>query len=220
MALSEVERLRGVVLSQQSDQRFDSDIALAKALLGNDLRLDQLRDVRMSGPLRKQSDYIKQWNARFFVLVGRFLLYYTEKKEDALPNGAMLLTTVTVAADDNIKKVRCSPGCLGDCGMDVLRAAPSFFAFRLRNMRQAHGFRVKSKKVEYILAAQTEAERRAWISAIEAASQWWSSSTFDERFQAVLRDAAEVEAVRRRGGIHFDDVAESQRPDADQSDDD
>jgi len=130
VALSEVERLRGVVLSQQSDQRFDSDIALAKALLGNDLRLDQLRDVRMSGPLRKQSDYIKQWNARFFVLVGRFLLYYAEKKEDALPNGAMLLTNVTVTADDNIKKVRCSPGCLEGCGMGILRTR-IVFAFRL-----------------------------------------------------------------------------------------
>jgi hypothetical protein len=52
-------------------------------------------------------DYIKQWNPRFFVLVGRFLLYYTEKKEDAVPNGAMLLTTVTVTADASVKKVGC-----------------------------------------------------------------------------------------------------------------
>jgi hypothetical protein len=79
---------------------------------------------------------------------------------------------------------------------------------------------VRSKKVEYILAAQTEAERHAWISAIEAGAQWWSTSTFDERFQAVLRDAAEVEAVRRRGGIHFDNVAVSQRPDGVDSDED
>ena len=55
VTVREVDRLRNVVVVQQTEQRFKSEMELAKALLGCDLKLENLRNVQLSGILRKQS---------------------------------------------------------------------------------------------------------------------------------------------------------------------
>ena len=136
MAVREVDRLRSVVLSQQTDSKFKSEVDLAKAMLGSDLVLERVRNVQLSGVLRKQSkaipmilhapqttwltkacvralrnchragEHLKNWNVRFFVLAGKFLLYYPRKAKTELPTTACLLTNVVVIADETFKKVR------------------------------------------------------------------------------------------------------------------
>jgi hypothetical protein len=55
VAVREVDRLRAVVLSQQTDAKFKTDADLARALLGGDLTLGRVRNVQLSGILHKQS---------------------------------------------------------------------------------------------------------------------------------------------------------------------
>ena len=169
-------------------------------------------------------EHLKQWNSRFFVLAGKFLLYYPRKAKTELPTTACLLTNVTVTVDE-AKKVRgaaLTPGAVPRrrrlTRPRSTRRAVIRLSFFQGTTPTLFTFRVRTLKVEFILAAQTAEERAKWVAAIDTAGRWWSTTTFDARFQEVGQAAAEAEALPT-DLVHFDEDA-TQRPDGNHSDED
>jgi len=99
-------------------------------------------------------EHFRDWRRRFFILVDKYLLYYSSSKKDKGPKGVYVLNGVKV------KKL-----------VD-------------KESNKPNSFRVSWPKREFDVAGTNEDERVRWMSVIEVASAWWNSTAYSEEMYA------------------------------------
>ena len=92
---------------------------------------------KKKGLLRKKQDFFGGWPARYFVLTQEFLMYFLEENDTA-PKGTMKISKCEIAEESKVS--------IGGTNLWT--------------------FTVKYEKQIDYLAAESEAERKAWIESI------------------------------------------------------
>ena len=118
------------------------EVATPSAATAAAPRAARPNQTRLEGRLKKQSEWLGAWNARYFrLLPGGTLVYFHGEPNGKMPDALMPLagSVVTVAADEPSK--------------------PGIF-----------GFQLKTKARTLQLRAETDDERRQWVAALTAAA--------------------------------------------------